>query len=73
MSSAVPMLFNLSLPARLDNKFFFINEENDDVSVSWTPHPDLSKGILNRLVKTVRRLPRAWLIPPTDGEVFNSF
>jgi hypothetical protein len=73
MSSAVPMLFNLSLPARLDNKFFFIDEENDDVSVSWTPHPDLSEGILNRLVEAVGRLPRAWLMPPTDGEVFDSF
>jgi hypothetical protein len=67
------MLFNLSLPARLDNKFFFIDEENDDVSVSWTPHPDLSEGILNRLVEAVGRLPRAWLMPPTDGEVFDSF
>jgi hypothetical protein len=59
MSSAVPMLCNLSLPARLDNKFFFIDEENDDASVSWTAHPDLSEGILNRLVEAVGRHPQA--------------
>jgi MULE transposase domain len=78
MSSAVPIVpvvpvpFNLSIPARLGDPFYFIDEDND-ASVSWCPHPDLSDGIRNRLVDAVRRVPRAWLMLPADGEVFDSY
>jgi hypothetical protein len=78
MSSAVPIVpvvpvpFNLSILARLSDPFYFIDEDNN-TSVSWSPHPDLSDSIRNRLVDAVRRVPRAWLILPTDGEVFDSY
>jgi hypothetical protein len=78
MSSAVPIVpvipvpFNLSIPARLSDPFYFINKDNN-ISVLWYPHLDLSNSIRNRLVNTVRRVPRAWLIIPADGEVFNSY
>jgi hypothetical protein len=71
MSSAVPdgarcvVPFNLSIPARLGDPFYFIDEDND-ASVSWCPHPDLSDGIRNRLVDAVRRVPRAWWIIRID-------
>ena len=78
MSSAVPIVpvvpvpFNLSIPARLSDPFYFIDEDNN-ASVSWCPYPDLSDSIRNRLVNAVRRVPRAWLIIPADGEVFDSY
>ena len=78
MSSAVPIVpvmpvpFNLSIPARLSNPFYFIDKDNN-TSVLWSPYPDLSDSIRNRLVNTVRRVPRAWLILSTDGKVFDSY
>jgi hypothetical protein len=29
-------------------------------------------GIRNRLIEAVRRVPEAWLLPPQDGEVFDT-
>jgi hypothetical protein len=70
MPTLVP--FNQSIPACLSDPFNFIDEDND-ISVSRCPHPDISDGIRNRLVDTVRRVPRAWLGLPTDREVFDSY
>jgi MULE transposase domain len=64
--------FNVSIPARPGATFTHTDEMNDDLSASWCPHPDLETGIRNRLVLAVGRMPRAWLIPPQDGEVFDT-
>jgi hypothetical protein len=63
--------FNLCSPADSNAVFSYIDEEAED-SVSWCPHPDLPIGIRNRLVEAVGRLPRAWLMPPKDGEFFDT-
>ena len=64
--------FNVSVPARPDATFIYTDEMNHDLSASWCPHPDLEPGIRNRLVSAVGRMPRAWLMPPQDGEVFDT-
>jgi hypothetical protein len=63
--------FNLSIPALPDAMFIYIDEERNS-SVSWSPYSDLARGIRNPLVEAVGRLPRAWLLPPRDGEVFSA-
>ena len=63
--------FNLSVPA-LPGAIFSYSNADLDTSVSWTPHPDLLEGIRNRVIEAVSRLPRKWLLPPIDGEVFDT-
>jgi hypothetical protein len=55
--------FNVSVPALPNHTFIYIDEESSD-SVSWSPYPDLADGIRDRLVNTVNRLSRKWLLPP---------
>jgi hypothetical protein len=63
--------YNVSVPALPDAVFSFVDEDAEE-SASWSPHPDLPVGIRNRLVDAVGRQPRAWLMPPSDGELFDS-
>jgi MULE transposase domain len=63
--------YNLSYPALPGAVFSFVDEEAEE-SVSWFPHPDLPVGTRNRLVEAVGRLPRVWLMPPKDGELFDT-
>ena len=63
--------FNVSLKPHDEAVFNYVNDQ-DEVT-SWRPHPELPKGIRDRLVKAVSRLPRVWLIPLKDGEVFNTY
>lgn len=77
MSSFTPLnrlepAFNVSVPARPDATFVYIDELNDHLSASWCPHPDLEPGIRSRLISAVGCMPRAWLLPPQDGEVFDT-
>jgi hypothetical protein len=53
--------------------FVYVDEDNDDTSISWSSYTDLVSGIRNRFINAVSRLPKAWLIPPQDGEVFDIF
>jgi hypothetical protein len=64
--------FNVSVPARPDATFVYVDKTSEDRSASWCPHPDLEPGIRDRLVIAVGRLSRSWLMPPEDGEVFNT-
>jgi hypothetical protein len=66
-------MFNLSIPALPDAIFVYVDKNNDDTSVSWSPHADLAPGIRNRLINAVSRLSKTWLMPPQDGEVFDIF
>jgi hypothetical protein len=70
MSFNVPQ-FNLAVPALPDAVFSYFNEDLD-CSVSWSPHPDLLSGIRNRLIEAVGQLPRRYLMPPINGELFES-
>jgi hypothetical protein len=63
-------VFNLSRPARANAEFVFVDEAGD--SISWNAHPSLAPGIRNRLIEAVRRVPEAWLLPPQEGEVFDT-
>jgi hypothetical protein len=63
--------FNLTQPAQ-PNAVYSYSDEDLDYSVSWTPHPDLISGIRERLIGAVGRLPRSYLLPPFDGELFES-
>jgi hypothetical protein len=67
--SAEPV-FNLSRPARASAEFVVVDEAGD--SISWNVHPSLVPGIRTRLMEAVRRVPQAWLLPPQDGEVFDT-
>jgi hypothetical protein len=64
--------FNVSVPALPNHTFIYIDEESND-SASWSPHPDLTDGIRDRLVNAVDKLPRKWLLPPQNGEVFDTY
>jgi hypothetical protein len=44
--------FNVSVPARPDG-VFIIRDEEENLSASWCPEPDLEPGIRNRLIKAV--------------------
>jgi hypothetical protein len=61
--------YNLALPAVPGATYTYIAGE---ASVSWCPHPALVPGIRDRLIGAVGRLPKAWLMPPQDGEVFDT-
>ena len=61
----------MSIPTRLD-RVFIIRDKEENLSTSWCPNPDLKLGIRNRLIKAVGRIPREFLLPPRDGEVFNT-
>jgi hypothetical protein len=63
--------FNVSIPALSDGLFSY-HDEDLDISVSWSPHPNLVPGIRQRVVEAVGRLPREWLAPPIDGELFDT-
>jgi hypothetical protein len=63
--------FNVSVPALPDGLFSY-HDEDLDISVSWSPHPSLVTGIRQRVVEAVDRLPREWLAPPIEGELFDS-
>jgi hypothetical protein len=63
--------FNVSLEPHDEAVFNYVNDQ-DEVT-SWRPYPELPKGIRDRLVEAVSRLPRAWLMPLKDGEVFNTY
>jgi hypothetical protein len=69
-SLASEPVFNLCQPARANAEFAFVND--DDESVSWNAHPDLTPGTRNRLIEAVHYMPRAWLPPPRDGEMFDT-
>jgi hypothetical protein len=71
-STRLEPTFNVSAPALPNHTFIYVDEESGD-SVSWCPHPDLEEGIRDRLVDAVGRVPRKWLLPPKDGEVFNTY
>jgi hypothetical protein len=62
---------NLAVPALPGVLFSYFNEDLDN-SASWSPRPDLIAGIRTRLVDAVRKLPRRYLLPPIDGELFES-
>jgi hypothetical protein len=49
--------FNLSVPARPNAVYSFVDEEAEE-STSWVPHPDLPVGTRGRLVATIGILPR---------------
>jgi hypothetical protein len=51
----------------------YVDEDNDDASISWSSYPDLAPDIRNRFINAVGRLPKAWLMPPQDSEVFDTF
>lgn len=69
--SSNAVAFNLVQPAQPGAVYSYTNEDLD-CSVSWTPHPDLISSIRERLVDAVERLPRRYLLPPVDGEVFET-
>jgi hypothetical protein len=62
--------FNISLEVKSDAVYSYV--EGDEV-ISWRPHPELPDGIRNPLINAVGCLPRKWLMPPKNGEVFNTF
>jgi hypothetical protein len=64
--------FNLRQPAQPNSVYSYV-DEGLNCSVSWSPHPDLIPGVRDRLVEAVGRLPRSYLLPPFDGELFESF
>jgi hypothetical protein len=70
-TAAPPATFNLAVPALPGALFSYFNEDLDS-SVSWSPHPDLIAGIRTRLVDAVGKLPRRYLLPPINGELFES-
>jgi hypothetical protein len=70
-SNAAVVAFNLTQPAQPNGVYSFADEDLNS-SVSWTPHPDLISGIRERLIEAVGRLPRSYLLPPFDGELFES-
>jgi hypothetical protein len=71
-SSAVTLpTYNVSIPALPNAVFSFVDEDAEE-SASWSPHPDLPDGIRNRVVEAVGRQPRTWLMPPKEGELFDS-
>jgi hypothetical protein len=63
--------FNIVQPALPDAVYSYFNDELD-CSVSWSPHPTLVAGIRTRVAEAVGQLPREWLMPPVDGELFDS-
>jgi hypothetical protein len=72
-STAVDRLepwFNISLKVESDAVFSYFEDEE---VVNWRPHPELPESIRNPLIDAVGRLPRKWLMPPKDGEVFDTF
>jgi hypothetical protein len=71
MSSNVPVAFNLTQPAQPNAVYSYFNAELD-CSIGWSPHPDLISGICGRLTEAVGRLPRRYLMPPVEGEVFKT-
>ena len=62
--------FNISLEVKSDAVYSYV--EGDKV-ISWHPYPELPDGIRNPLINAVGYLPRKWLIPPKNDEVFNTF
>jgi hypothetical protein len=71
-STRLEPIFNVSAPALPNHTFIYVDEESGD-SVSWCPHPDLAEGIRDRLIDAVGRVPRKWLLPPKNGEVFDTY
>jgi hypothetical protein len=69
--SSIVVAFNLAQPA-LPNAIYSYTDEDLDCSVSWSPHPDLISGVRERLIEAVGGLPRRYLLPPVDGELFDS-
>jgi hypothetical protein len=73
MSSAVPMLFNLSLPARLDNKFFQrcleleLNLIMPSVQFNWT----WPRRRFNSMVQVQLNLNRNWTCPASRSITLN--
>lgn len=61
--------FNLSHEVESDAVYSYVQ---DDEVASWRPHPELPESIRNSLINAVGRLPKRWLMPPNDGEVFNT-
>ena len=72
MMSSNAAVFNLAQPAQL-NAVFSYHDEDLDCSVGWIPHPGLISGIRDRLIEAVDSLPRRYLLPPIDGELFDSW
>lgn len=70
-ATAAIVAFNLVQPAQANGVYSFVDEDRD-CSVSWLPYLDLLPGPRARLVEAVRRLPRRFLLPPYDGEVFKN-
>jgi hypothetical protein len=62
--------FNISLEVKSDAVYSYV--KGDEV-ISWRPHPELPDGIRNPLIDAVGYLPRKWLMPPKNGEVFDTF
>jgi hypothetical protein len=71
MSSNVPVAFNLTQPAQPNTVYSYYNTELN-CSIGWSPHLDLILGIYERLTEAVGRLPRRYLMPPVEGEVFKT-
>jgi hypothetical protein len=63
--------FNVILSPHPEAVFSYVN--NSDEVASWRPYPELPEGIRNPLVEAVGRLPRAWLMPPKEGELFDTY
>jgi hypothetical protein len=68
---ADPATFNVCMGSHPDAVFSY-RDDDLDVVVSWLPHPNLVPGTRQRVIDAVGLLPRAWLVPPMEGEVFNS-
>jgi hypothetical protein len=56
----------------LPNVVFSYFNEDLDYSINWSPYLDFLLGIRNRLIKAVRWLPRRYLTPLINGELFES-
>ena len=68
---ANPATFNVCMGSHPDAVFSY-RDDDLDVIVSWLPHPNLVPGTRQRVIDAVSLLPWAWLVPPMEGEVFNS-
>lgn len=70
-SAAQKPWFNISLASRdgADDD----TDDDDAEVINWRPHPEPPKGIRNPLVEADGRLPRARLMPPRNGEVFDKY
>ena len=62
--------FSINLEVKSDAVYSYV--EGDEV-ISWCPHPELPDGIRNPLINAVSYLPRKWLIPSKNSEVFDTF